>query len=972
MQLQLQRAHFAPKSSSSDSHCLYKIPLRIGRKVSHSSHGSKLFSLQTRISQFRCSRSKSRFLVQIALMPGNKYHCESTIPTTRVGRLLRERELRELRRNNRNEFVDDSNGLEHPTQEFSCTESSLADLPAAVQNGELERIEPRQPTQRLLVVANRLPVSAVRRGEDSWSLEISAGGLVSALLGVKEFEARWIGWAGVNVPDEVGQKALTKALAEKRCIPVFLDEDIVHQYYNGYCNNILWPLFHYLGLPQEDRLATTRSFQSQFAAYKKANQMFADVVKEHYVEGDVVWCHDYHLMFLPQCLKKHNSEMKVGWFLHTPFPSSEIHRTLPSRLELLQAVLAADLVGFHTYDYARHFVSACTRILGLEGTPEGVEDDQGKLSRVAAFPIGIDSERFIRALGVPQVQQHIRELKERFSGRKVMLGVDRLDMIKGIPQKILAFEKFLEENPTWRDKVVLIQIAVPTRTDVPEYQKLTSQVHEIVGRINGRFGTLTAVPIHHLDRSLDFHALCALYAVTDVALVTSLRDGMNLVSYEYVACQDKKKGAAQSLGAGALLVNPWNITEVAAAIGKALEMSDEEREKRHNINFMHVTTHTAQEWAETFVSELNDTVLEAQLRIRQIRPGLPFDEAKNHFLSCNNRLLILGFNAALTEPVDSPGRRGGEQIKEMDLKLHPRLHGPLTTLCYDPKTTIVILSGSDRSVLDENFEEYDVWLAAEHGMFLRHTGGEWMTTMPEFINMEWVDSVKHVIDYFTERTPRSHREIRETSLVWNYKYADFEFGKLQARDMLQHLWTGPISNASVDVVQGSRSVEVRNVGVTKGSAMDRILGEIVHSKPLTSPIDYVLCLGHFLDKDEDVYEFFDPEPPCDNMVYSRTKMSDPMKMPGMEKRPPLKLPSTKTGSSKSSSQLGKMQQRSSANSDRKMNGNNQNGGSMGKGKLVKTSLSVLDLKKDNYFSCAVGRTRTSARYTLGSSDDVRA
>ncbi|XP_020251176.1 alpha,alpha-trehalose-phosphate synthase [UDP-forming] 1-like, partial [Asparagus officinalis] len=162
---------------------------------------------------------------------------------------------------------------------------------------------------------------------------------------VKEVDAKWIGWVGVNVPDEIWQRALTKALAEKRCIPVFLDEEIVHQYYNGYCNNILWPLFHYLGLPQEDRLATTRSFQSQFDAYKRANQMFADVDNEHYEEGDVVWCHDYHLMFLPKCLKEYNSNMKVGWFLHTPFPSSEIHRTIPSRSDLLRSVLAADLVG---------------------------------------------------------------------------------------------------------------------------------------------------------------------------------------------------------------------------------------------------------------------------------------------------------------------------------------------------------------------------------------------------------------------------------------------------------------------------------------------------------------------------------------------------------------------------------------------------------------------------------------------------
>nr|ALN13334.1 trehalose-6-phosphate synthase-1 [Hevea brasiliensis] len=916
-------------------------------------------------------------------MPGNQYNGNSTPYPSRTQRLLRERELkRSSRASHSNEVTDNNGGIEPcehglrlragDNSNNSYIEKYLEGAIAATRTlaEGCEKEDGRPLRQRLLVVANRLPVSAVRRGEDSWSLEISAGGLVSALLGVKEFEARWIGWAGVNVPDEIGQKALTRALAEKRCIPVFLDEEIVHQYYNGYCNNMLWPLFHYLGLPQEDRLATTRSFQSQFAAYKKANQMFADVVNKHYEEGDVVWCHDYHLMFLPKCLKEHNSNMKVGWFLHTPFPSSEIHRTLPSRSELLRSVLAADLVGFHTYDYARHFVSSCTRILELEGTPEGVED-QGRLTRVAAFPIGIDSDRFIRALEAPQVQDHIKDLKERFAGRKVMLGVDRLDMIKGIPQKILAFEKFLEENSLWRDKVVLLQIAVPTRTDVPEYQKLTSQVHEIVGRINGRFGTLTAVPIHHLDRSLDFHALCAVYAVTDVALVTSLRDGMNLVSYEFVACQDSKKGvlilsefagAAQSLGAGAILVNPWNITEVADSIRQALTMSCEEREKRHRHNFTHVTTHTAQEWAETFVSELNDTVIEAQLRTRQVPPILPEEDAIKRYLQSNNRLLLLGFNATLTEPVDT-ARRRVDQIKEMELKLHPELKEILVALCSDPKTTIVVLSGSDRNVLDENFGEFDMWLAAEHGMFLRLTKGEWMTTMPEHSNMEWVDSVKHVFEYFTERTPRSHFELRETSLVWNYKYADVEFGRLQARDMLQHLWTGPISNASVDVVQGSRSVEVRAVGVTKGAAIDRILGEIVHSKSMTSPIDYVLCIGHFLAKDEDVYTFFEPVLPSDGVGIARTKQTDGLKSPG-ERRPSLKLPASRSGSKSSQGKT----QRPSSNPDKKLTNHSSGGGR--RQSPEKISWNVLDLKGDNYFSCAVGRTRTNARYQLQSSDDV--
>ncbi|AQK94791.1 trehalose-6-phosphate synthase1 [Zea mays] len=511
-------------------------------------------------------------------------------------------------------------------------------------------------------------------------------------------------------------------------------------------------------------------------------------------------------------------------------------------------------------------------------------------------------------------------------------------------------------------------------------QKLTSQVHEIVGRINGRFGTLTAVPIHHLvvftfpiaasvsDRSLDFHALCALYAVTDVALVTSLRDGMNLVSYEYVACQGSKKGvlilsefagAAQSLGAGAILVNPWNITEVADSIRHALTMPSDEREKRHRHNYAHVTTHTAQDWAETFVFELNDTVAEALLRTRQVPPGLPSQMAIQQYLRSKNRLLILGFNSTLTEPVESSGRRGGDQIKEMELKLHPDLKGPLRALCEDERTTVIVLSGSDRSVLDENFGEFKMWLAAEHGMFLRPTYGEWMTTMPEHLNMDWVDSVKHVFEYFTERTPRSHFEHRETSFVWNYKYADVEFGRLQARDMLQHLWTGPISNAAVDVVQGSRSVEVRSVGVTKGAAIDRILGEIVHSENMITPIDYVLCIGHFLGKDEDIYVFFDPEYPSESKVKPEGGSAS------LDRRPNGRPPSN--GRSNSRNPQSRTQKAQQAASERSSSSSHS---STSSNHDWREGSSVLDLKGENYFSCAVGRKRSNARYLLSSSEEV--
>lgn len=321
-----------------------------------------------------------------------------------------------------------------------------------------------------------------------------------------------------------------------------------------------------------------------------------------------------------------------------------------------------------------------------------------------------------------------------------------------------------------------------------------------------------------------------------------------------------------------------------------------------------------------------------------------------------------GFNSTLTEPVETQGRRV-DQIKEMEPKLHPELKEPLKRLCADPKTTIVVLSGSDRNVLDDNFADYNMWLAAENGMFLRLTTGEWMTTMPDNLNMDWVDSVKHVFEYFTERTPRSHFELRETSLVWNYKYADVEFGRLQARDMLQHLWTGPISNASVDVVQGSRSVEVRAVGVTKGAAIDRILGEIVHNKGMKEPIDYVLCIGHFLGKDEDVYTFFEPELPSETSLLSRTKVSDAAKSPSMSK-----LPAVKIGSKSSHHRM--KNQRPWLNHEKTTANHHRGSGWSRDNAAFHEGSSVLDLKGENYFSCAVGRKRSDARFLLGSSDDV--
>eukprot|EP00803_Ostreobium_quekettii_P004213 evm.model.scf_496.3 EVM.evm.TU.scf_496.3 scf_496:10894-17245(+) len=478
------------------------------------------------------------------------------------------------------------------------------------------------------------------------------------------------------------------------------------------------------------------------------------------------------------------------------------------------------------------------------------------------------------------MKAQIEELRARYRGHKVMLGVDRLDMIKGIPQKLLAFEKFLEEHEEWREKVLLVQIAVPTRGKVREYQKLRSMVHEMVGRINGKFGSLTHVPIHHLDRSLGFHELVALYAVTDVALVTSLRDGMNLVSYEFVISQKKHEsegppgvlvlsefaGAAQSLGAGSILVNPWNATDMAQSIQEALTMGDDERKERHNVNYIHVTKHTAQSWADNFITELNDTHIEADLRDRQAPPQLRTSSVVHAFNDSCRRLIVLGYNATLTTAVEAPKqpRKHYDQMKAL-ARVNPSTIKCIRALCYNPGNVVVIFSGSECAKLQEQFGQLPVWLVAENGVYMRPPSvahgatAEWLPVF-ERLPRDWMDSVQMVFEYFCERTPRSFVEKRETSLVWNFKYADVEFGRVQAMDLLQHLRAGPHSNAPVDIVPGARSVEVRPVGITKGLTMQHIVGEMERLLGADAcDFDFVLCIGHFLRKDENIFSFFEGE-----------------------------------------------------------------------------------------------------------------
>lgn len=490
----------------------------------------------------------------------------------------------------------------------------------------------------LIVVSNRLPITINKDAAGEYHFKMSSGGLVSALSGFKKsLNFTWIGWPGFFIPPKDRPVVDKRLMEEYSCQAVYLDDDVADRHYNGFSNSILWPLFHYH--PGEMNFD-----EENWLAYRQANMQFAEAVRQQIKPGSMVWVQDYHLMLLPMLLRGlidgHENVgtftteelskitegvegdptssqatvpgVKIGFFLHTPFPSSEIYRILPVRREILLGVLSCDLIGFHTYDYARHFLSSCTRILGLPTMPNGVEFE-GRLAHVGTFPIGIEPSSFIENLKKQSVKDRISQLEQRFGGVKVIVGVDRLDYIKGVPQKLHALELFLTQHPEWIGKVVLVQLAVPSRQDVEEYQNLRSTVNELVGRINGRFGTVEFMPIHFMHKSLAFDELCALYAVSDVCLVSSTRDGMNLVSYEYIACQQARQGvmilsefagAAQSLN-GSIVVNPWDSQQVADAIHEAVTMDSAVRAENHRKLFKYVNKYSAAFWGSSFIKEMS-------------------------------------------------------------------------------------------------------------------------------------------------------------------------------------------------------------------------------------------------------------------------------------------------------------------------------------------------------------------------------
>ncbi len=686
---------------------------------------------------------------------------------------------------------------------------------------------------RVILVSNRLPVTIEHRGS-KLDLTPSAGGLATAVWPMHEAgEGLWLGWPGLSL-EGADAPEIRRLLKERRLVPIALSPELMKGFYEGFSNTVLWPLFHYF----TNHMKIDRQWWDD---YHEANRKFARAVVRVWRPGDVVWVHDYHLMLLPGMLRQRLPEARIGFFLHTPFPSSELFRILPWRRDLVTGLLGADVIGFHSYDYLRHFRVSAARVLGIDAEADRL-NVAGRMVRLGVYPIGIDADRYYEGANVGrEAERTHREVVSDVQGRQLILGVDRMDYTKGIPERMLGYERFLERYPSMHGRVEFLQIGVPTRTKVEEYQDLKRSVDEIVGRVNGTFGRSDWTPLKYLYRPVPFHRLCAFYRQAAVALVTPLRDGMNLVAKEYVAThRDDLDGVlvlSEFAGASselteAIQVNPFDPEAVADAIHEALTLPAAERRARMEALVKSVWDNEVSRWAERFLTTLRHIGAEPAPY-----PGRVVGERRESLLAAwagaSYRFLVLDYDGTLT------GFRNRPEQAKPDRELLALLQR-LTGL---GNVDISLVSGRDKETLGRWFGMLDMTLVAEHGRWLRRRGGEW-EDMLGGREPEWLGMARDLVADVAASTPGSFVEEKSASVVWHYRTANAELADLRARevvDRLRQLGGDP----PPDVLQGNKVVEVRVRGVSKGSALVTLLAD----KP---PTDFLFAAGDD-ESDEELF-----------------------------------------------------------------------------------------------------------------------
>ncbi len=675
---------------------------------------------------------------------------------------------------------------------------------------------------KTIIVSNRLPIK-VTNENGHLRFKASEGGLATGLGSIyKSGNNLWIGWPGLLINQGIERINVTEKLKQENMHPVFLTKDEIKNYYEGFSNETLWPIFHYF---------------SQYSVYNETfweyyvqvNQKFCDEVVSFVESGDTLWIHDYQLLLLPEMIRHKFPELSIGFFLHIPFPSYEMFRLLPWRRELLNGMLGSDLVGFHTYDDMRHFLSSVSRLAGF-GYSTGQVNKPDRKVIVDAFPMGIDYNKYAEAAAAPETIE--REIRYRTSlgDQQLVLSIDRLDYSKGIPQRLKAFERFLYKYPEFKEKVSLVMLVVPSRDKVTKYQELKEEVDLLVGRINGQFGRINWTPIHYFYRSLPLEALSGFYRMAHVALVTPMRDGMNLVCKEFIASKLNKKGVlilSEMCGASkelseAILINPNDINAMVEALHTALTMPEKEQIAHIDVMQKSLQRYNIHHWVNMFMERLEEVKATQQGLSTKYLDKNTIDSTRKAIKEANKTLFFLDYDGTLVKFSDIPQKATPDK-NLVDL---------LADLSKNENYQIVIISGRDKDTLEKWLGHLNLDFIGEHGVWLKERGSNWRTITK--LSGDWKKEIRSVLELYVDRTPGSFIEEKDYSLVWHHRRVETGLGELRTRELSSHL-KYLSSNMNLQVMEGDMVVEIKSAQVNKGRAAQQWIADF--------PSDYIVAIG---------------------------------------------------------------------------------------------------------------------------------
>ncbi|CAJ2501254.1 Uu.00g041070.m01.CDS01 [Anthostomella pinea] len=643
-------------------------------------------------------------------------------------------------------------------------------------------------------------------------------------------EYTWVGTLGMPTDALQGtqqkQDIDDRLATEFNMYPVFCSDKDFDGHYLHFCKQILWPVFHYQ-IPDNPKSKAYEDHSWKF--YVNLNQAFADRIIKNWKRGDTIWVHDYHLLLVPGMVRKKLPDAKIGLFLHVAFPSSEVFRCLAVRDEILEGMLGANLIGFQIPEYSRHFLQTCSRLLAVEANSEGVQLED-RFVNVMSHAIGIDPTNLDLYRQDAEVMKWIDIMRDRYKDKKIIVARDKLDHVRGVRQKLLSYELFLNKNPSWRDKVVLIQVALSTS----EKSDLDAAVGDIVTRVNSSWANLAYSPVVYLKQDIPYPQYLALLTIADALMITSQREGMNLTSHEFVVCQDGSHceskhgslilseftGTASLFGGKELSINPWSYRQCAEAIEKAITMPDDEKASRWSSLREVVGHHTGSHWFTGFLSQL-DRIYDEQHRHDQTSvPRLNLSTLGQQYSNSQRRLFLLDLEGTLIPfgPMNAL------------IPMNPqRTLGVLNDLVYDSRNTVFVMSARRPDELDRLFRLVpNLGLIAENGCFVKHVGRSSWTEIADRQKVSvWKESVKSILQYYLERTPGSEIEDRNCSLIFHYKNAeDYAMAERQASDWTSHI-NESCDKQRVHATQLDDSVVVEPIDWTKETAAGQIYEEMV-------------------------------------------------------------------------------------------------------------------------------------------------